>query len=406
MRCFPVMTRASLFLMSLCCGAVLAGCVAQRADEVYRQRQDRLSQLREESRQRIPEAKNLTGTDFSFVEQGRALFNGKAVCNGCHGRDAYTSQVKDADVAKLNPAPTDLRVPLGKSVRELYFTIKYGVAGTGMVPVQEDAGLSDEELHAILSYVLALQGQPTTIKDLFSRLGERGAGADQAIYRLCATDDNLSNKARERCEEPYRKRFRTLVTGRPADIVESRYMEIQSLCSRMSDLTQQNQCYRDHITWTRADRASMATQSIQTAAAQSAVVSPRPDVAQETIKTKCAEQWPTDFQMQTYCIEKQQKALQSLSAGASMENLSESHKASIQSKCAKEWPEDFQMRAHCEQQQVKGVEALARPRPSDIAEADYNTALAHCSKQWPDDFKMRAYCIEKQTEAVRKLRSH
>lgn len=401
----PVVTRASLFLMSVCCGAVLAGCVAQRADDIYRQRQDRLSQFRAESRQDIPEAKSLTGADIFFVERGRTWFNGKAVCNGCHGRDAYPNQVKNADVAELNPAPTELRVPLGKSVRELFFTIKYGMAGTGMVPVQEDTGLSDEDLYAILAYVLALQGQPTTIKDLLSRLGERGAGADQFIYRLCATDENLSNKARERCEEPYRRRFRTLVTGRPADIVVSRYTEIQSRCSTMSDLTQQNQCYRDHIALTRADRASVATQPIPTAAAQSVVVPTKPDEVQETIKKKCAVQWPDDFQMQTYCIEKQQKGLQSLSGEASMERLSESHKASIQSKCAKEWPEDFQMRAYCEQQQVKGVEALAKPRPSDIAEVDYNTAIAHCLKQWPDDNKVRAYCVEKQTEAVRKLRS-
>lgn len=410
----PVGMRVGLVLMGLCSLMVLAGCVAQRADDMLRQRQqERLNQALATTRAQIPEAKELTGSDLSFVERGRSLFNGKALCQACHGKDAYQNQVRDAEVAKFKPAPTDLRVPLQKSVRELFLTIKYGVAGTGMVPVQEDAGLSDEELAAVLAYVLALQGQPTTLTNTLRGMRDYSPGADLAIRRLCSTDDNLSAKSIDRCAEPFRKRFRVLITGRPADIPSEQYAVIQSSCTGLADLTQQSECYRDRIGRIRVARfpgitASMATPTVQVAETTTSAPAPTPSAAtenvEEVIKTKCAAQWPEDFRMQAHCIEQQQQAARLLTNTSDLPTAVSTPSTGVRTKCAADWPDDFRMRAHCEQQQMKGLEALTQPRPEDISEDDYSILFLHCEKQWATDYRMRAHCMSQQMEAVRKLR--
>jgi len=238
--------RFSGILASVCLGVVvlLSGCVATQADDVYRQRQ-------EEARKRAIQQKPV-GADEYVLRRGKALFNGKAVCAGCHGADGDINQVNSPQVAKLNPRPTDLRAPSDKSVRQLYLTIKYGISGTGMVPVEEDIGLRDEDMFGLVSYVLSLQGKPLALSEIIDQAHDRDGQADRAINATCA-EKEIYSKAQEMCEHRIRQRYRELLVGRPPDIPTARYAEIQTSCAQQfgTDLDGLARCYRQQYGMTR-----------------------------------------------------------------------------------------------------------------------------------------------------------
>lgn len=106
---------------------------------------------------------------------------------------------------------------------------------------------------------------------------------------------------------------------------------------------------------------------------------------QQTVKSKCQEEWPTDYRMQEYCVKQQTEAVSALGKS----NPSDVGLAAfriIRGKCAEEWPRDFKMRAYCERQQVEGYRAL---------QSSTNSARNTCAQQWPSDYKMRRYCETK-----------
>jgi len=224
-------------LASLCLGVVvlLSGCIAIPVDDAYRQRQ-------EEVRTRAIQQKPLAADEY-VLRRGKALFNGKAVCAGCHGANGDMSQVTNLQVATLNPRPTDLREPSDKSVRQLYLLIKYGISGTGMVPIEEEIGLRDEAMFGLVSYVLTLQGKPLALSDIIGQVHERDGHADRAINATCAEKEIYS---KEMCEHHMRQRYRELLVGRPADITSPRYAEIQTSCGQRfgTDLENLARCYR------------------------------------------------------------------------------------------------------------------------------------------------------------------
>lgn len=191
--------------------------------------------------------------DEESVQRGQSLFNGKAVCFGCHGRDGDLTQVDNPLVAKLNPGPANLREPSDKSVRQLYFIIKYGIPNTSMVPVQDQASVQEDELLYILSYVLALQGTPLSQDKLFDQLRRRDGEADRAILAICEAKTIGDSDAMAACEHLYAKRYRDLLVGRPADIPPARYAEIQGSCKKRfgTDLDGLARCYRLEYGMTR-----------------------------------------------------------------------------------------------------------------------------------------------------------
>ncbi len=242
--------RFLLFILAAMTVALIGGCSATQADDLYRQR---LEARKRSPPKPLPEAKHLVGLDEETVRRGKALFNGKAVCFGCHGTDGDLTQVKNPQVAKLNPRPANLKEPSDKSVRQLYFIIKYGIPNTGMVPVKEQAGVQEEELLSILSYVLALQGMPLSQDELFDQLHRRDGEADRTILAICDAQAIGDTDAREACEHRYAKRYRDLLVGRPADIPPARYADIQASCKQRfgTDLDGLARCYRLEYGMTR-----------------------------------------------------------------------------------------------------------------------------------------------------------
>ena len=71
----------------------------------------------------------------------------------------------------------------------------------------------------------------------------------------------------------------------------------------------------------------------------------------EEIKARCAHEWPSDFSMQTYCVEQQQKARASI-ANRAPGNVPDSVFEQIRTKCSADWPNSLQMQDYCEEQQI------------------------------------------------------
>jgi mono/diheme cytochrome c family protein len=97
------------------------------------------------------------------AEQGRKVFNGKGVCDYCHGKDGHLDQRPQlapdttAFIDRLNPKPADLRNPSSlklKTDNERFRLIREGHLGTGMFP---DMTLTDKEIKDILAYLSTLR---------------------------------------------------------------------------------------------------------------------------------------------------------------------------------------------------------------------------------------------------------
>jgi hypothetical protein len=76
------------------------------------------------------------------------------------------------------------------------------------------------------------------------------------------------------------------------------------------------------------------------------------------IKTHCEGEWPSDYRMRQYCIEKQEDGLAELRARSFSDGLSASVLLGIRSKCKADWPTDYRMRNYCEAKQVEAYRKL------------------------------------------------
>jgi len=85
------------------------------------------------------------------VAKGKALFEGKGTCFNCHGKEGKG----DGPAAQiLNPTPrnfTNCKFHKKRKDGELFWVIKNGSAGTGMVPLIP-AAINEEEAWTIINY--------------------------------------------------------------------------------------------------------------------------------------------------------------------------------------------------------------------------------------------------------------
>jgi hypothetical protein len=80
-----------------------------------------------------------------------------------------------------------------------------------------------------------------------------------------------------------------------------------------------------------------------------------------------------------------------------------SREQTIRSHCTKEWPTDYHMQSYCTDEQHKALAALLSGRPADVPEAEFSRMRQHCASEWPEDFHMRAYCEKEQADGYRKI---
>jgi mono/diheme cytochrome c family protein len=102
---------------------------------------------------KLTEARGLTSplpSSPEIVEQGKALYNGKGACFNCHGKDGGGNGPL---AAQLNPSPRNFQHHgfwRHRSEGEIFWVIKNGSAGTGMVGF--GGQLTDEEIWSIIQY--------------------------------------------------------------------------------------------------------------------------------------------------------------------------------------------------------------------------------------------------------------
>ena len=93
----------------------------------------------------------------------------------------------------------------------------------------------------------------------------------------------------------------------------------------------------------------------------------------------------------------EQEEAQKSSGGPSAEQIISQH-------CEEKWPTDFQMQSYCRDKQVEAARKMAQGKPSDVSEKQWHQISGNCWTKWENNFQMTVYCIGKQVEALRKLR--
>ncbi len=92
------------------------------------------------------------------IAKGKAIFEGKGTCFTCHG----LSGKGDGDAGKaLDPTPRDFSSPQFHGLRtdgEMFWVIKNGSAGTGMI-AYNPAMITDEETWQVILYERSFKGK-------------------------------------------------------------------------------------------------------------------------------------------------------------------------------------------------------------------------------------------------------
>lgn len=110
---------------------------------------------------KLEEARALTSPlspSPDIVEQGKAIYEGKGGCVNCHGA---SGRGDGPGAATLKPPPRVFRSHgfwRHRSEGEIFWVIKYGSPGTGMIPF--GGMLSDEEIWTVMQYERSFAGGP------------------------------------------------------------------------------------------------------------------------------------------------------------------------------------------------------------------------------------------------------
>jgi mono/diheme cytochrome c family protein len=108
---------------------------------------------------KLAEARALTSplsNSPEVIEQGKAVYHGKGTCFTCHGAGG---DGKGPGGAKLNPAPRNFQHHgfwRHRTEGELFWVIKYGSPGTGMIGFEQV--LSDNDIWALIQYERTFAG--------------------------------------------------------------------------------------------------------------------------------------------------------------------------------------------------------------------------------------------------------
>lgn len=73
--------------------------------------------------------------------------------------------------------------------------------------------------------------------------------------------------------------------------------------------------------------------------------------------------------------------------------------------CHKEWPDNYEMESYCVDQQRKAVRALndRTAATASVPQEVFGRVRGFCSGEWPGNYEMRDYCEKQQIEAYHKL---
>lgn len=125
-----------------------------------------MAEYRKKAANLVDESNVVLLTDAAAIEKGKATFNNN--CVACHG--AFGE-------GKVGPNLTDAYWKHGGDIKDVFTTVKYGVAGTGMKSWKAD--LSPSTMAEVASYILTLQGtNPAGAKEPEGELYTPAAASD------------------------------------------------------------------------------------------------------------------------------------------------------------------------------------------------------------------------------------
>ncbi|MBI3803689.1 MAG: cytochrome c [Nitrospirae bacterium] len=90
------------------------------------------------------------------IQKGKEIFNGKGSCAGCHGNEGKGDGPL---AASLNPSPrnfTDPKFDQCKSAGEMFWAVKNGISGTGMLSAVGSGLITEEEAWQAVLYERSL----------------------------------------------------------------------------------------------------------------------------------------------------------------------------------------------------------------------------------------------------------
>ena len=94
------------------------------------------------------------------IAKGKAIYEGKGSCVRCHG-DSGKGDGPYTALVNLNPSPRDFTNPKfhrNRTDGELFWVLKNGISGTGMVPAIGGPITEEEAWHVIL-YERSFEGK-------------------------------------------------------------------------------------------------------------------------------------------------------------------------------------------------------------------------------------------------------
>lgn len=108
--------------------------------------------------QKAKDMKNPLKPTPDVLAKGKAIFEGKGTCFTCHGN---TGKGDGPAGAALDPSPRNFTNPEFDKVRtpgEMFWVVKNGSPGTGMISYNP-AMINDDETWEVITYVRSLGGE-------------------------------------------------------------------------------------------------------------------------------------------------------------------------------------------------------------------------------------------------------
>lgn len=134
-----------------------------------------------------------------------------------------------------------------------------------------------------------------------------------------------------------------------------------------------------------------------TVSTQGEIMTIPPDV-HSRILAKAREEWPDDFEMQKYTLDKQTNAYIELNRFYSGLEPSDFVNGVFSSALA-EWPDDYDMQLHTVTKQLDAAVEFFQYEDSHVPKDVLEQIRSKTFAEWPDDYDMQFHTLKKQVAA-------
>ena len=185
--------KTLLLPFAICVGVVTISSAAERHMMQPRVPEDKLAEARA--------LQNPLPDSSDVLEKGRGLYHGKGTCFNCHGQNGAGDGIA---AMGLDPSPRNFRHHgfwRYRSEGEIFWVIKHGVPGTGMVGF--GGVLTDEEIWSIVQYERSFAGEHGPRRGMGPKEGMGPTGQRRGMGRegLGGHGPPADMESRECCEE-------------------------------------------------------------------------------------------------------------------------------------------------------------------------------------------------------------